>query len=176
MYTTINGVAIAIIAKAGTQSITEAVGGWYINNQQALIYPQRVMFIREPFDRLESCYSFFCDLRDTNQEQHIIPVGKLESWESFVDYILVNKDEHWTPQADSVMFKGEFTPTHIFKFEDINNIWPKFTSRRLPHLNKATRKATSNYREQDLLEYYKDDIVTYNNAKSRKKGEEWLLE
>ena len=118
MYTEINGVALAIIAKAGTQSFTEASGaGWYLTNEQALEYPTRVFFIRNPFERLESCYSFFCGIRDEGASQSVIPVDQLESWEIFIDYILVNSDEHWNPQNTTLLYNGELTPTDILKFE-----------------------------------------------------------
>jgi hypothetical protein len=172
MYTAINGVALAIVAKAGTQSFSEASGAkWYINNEHSLEFPIRVFFIRNPFERLESCYSFFCQLSDENTTQIIIPIESLVSWEVFIDYILVNDDEHWEQQTETLLYKGELTPTHIFKFEDVSKWWPNFFSVRLPHENKSSRKLVGNYREDDLKDYYKEDFIEWNSAREYKEIE-----
>ena len=166
MYTEINGVALAIIAKAGTQSFSEASGAkWYINNEQALLYPTRVFFIRNPFERLESCYSFFCQLITEGVGQKIIPVDHLKTWESFIDYILINSDEHWNPQTETLLYKGKLTPTHIFRFEDVSKWWPLYFSVRLPHENKSLRKMIGNYREKDLRKFYQDDFVSWESSR-----------
>ena len=53
MYTQINGIALALIAKAGIQSFTEASGDqWYMSNKQAIEFPTRIFFIRNP---IENC-------------------------------------------------------------------------------------------------------------------------
>ena len=125
MYTQINGIALALIAKAGIQSFTEASGDqWYMSNKQAIEFPTRIFFIRNPIDRLESCYSFLVGLKDEGTNQDIIPEEHLLTWELFVDYILENSDEHWDPQTEQLKYKGTLTPTHIFRFEDVCDWWP----------------------------------------------------
>lgn len=167
MYTEINGVALAIIAKAGTQSFTEAANAqWYINNEQALDLKVRIFFIRNPFDRLESCYSFFCQLQSEGSTQDIIPVECLATWEVFIDYILLNSDVHWNQQTGSLLFNGKLTPTHIFKFEDVDKWWPVYFNTRLPHNNKAARKVVGGYKEKELRSFYATDLKVWDSAKA----------
>lgn len=175
MYAALNGVALAIIAKAGTQSFTEAGADWYMNNLKALDYPTRVMFIREPFDRLESCYSFFKMLIQQGTKFNMLPEAALDSWEEFVDYILTHEDEHWAPQTDSVLYKGELTPTHIMRFDELNKWWPEFFSAKLVHTNASERLEVPPYRVADLTEYYKNDIAEYNSAIRYEGVKEWPL-
>ena len=162
MYAAIGGVALAIIAKAGTQSFKEAGAVWYINNQEALVYPQRIFFIRNPFERLESCYSFFVGLKNAGTRYDAIPDSALTSWEAFIDHILINSDEHWNPQINTLMYKGEPTPTKIMRFEDVTKWWPLFFSKRLPHNNQSDRLVTTSYRGEEIQAFYAQDYDVWS--------------
>ena len=188
MYADIEGVALAIVAKAGSQSFTESGNTWYMNNNEALVYPERIFFIRDPLQRLESCYSFFVGLARSGVPHSSIPVANLDSWELFVDYILdpKNEDEHWIPQTETVLYTGDaledkvYVPTKIMRFEDVTKWWPNFFSRRLPHNNQSERLITTVYRSKELQEKYANDyaiydkLVAYDDLQDSERG--WPLE
>jgi len=176
MYTQIDGVALALIAKAGIQSFTEASGDqWYMSNEQAIEFPTRVFFIRKPIDRLESCYSFLIGLKDEGAKQDMIPEEHLLTWQLFVDYILANSDEHWDPQTEQLLYKGILTPTHILKFEDVSNWWPNFFDVPLPHVNASIRLAVEDYRLEEINNFYSVDNDVWINATQQKDGATWPL-
>lgn len=175
MYSVINDTAVAIIAKVGTQSFADAGADWYISNREALIYPTRVMFVREPIERLQSCFWFFRGLRDSGTTYTGFDFKHLESWRVFVDYMLTNDDEHWTPQCDSVLNIGELTPTTYLKFDDVEKWFPVYFQQRLGHENASQwGELDLTYRIDELLTYYSKDTELYNLAK-RYEGEQWPL-
>ena len=165
MYAEIEGVALAIVAKVGTHSFKEAGANWYINNTEALVYPQRIFFMRDPFERLESDYSFFVGLKRAGTRYDSIPDSALETWEAFVDFALINRDSHWINQTETALYTGDgkYVPTKIMRFEDVSKWWPLFTSRRLPHENKSVRLVTNSYKGEQIKDYYAKDYAVYNN-------------
>lgn len=176
MYTQINGIALALIAKAGIQSFTEASGDqWYMSNEQAIEFPTRVFFIRNPIDRLKSCYSFLVGLKDEGAKQDMIPEEHLLTWGLFVDYILKNSDEHWDPQTEQLKYKGILTPTHTFRFEDISHWWPKCFDVTLPHANASNRLDIEDYMVNEINDFYSVDNDVWINAIQYKEGEAWPL-
>jgi len=160
------GIALALIAKVGTQSFKEVIDvdtGWYLIPEEALEYPIRVFFIREPMARLRSAYSFFIKLRNGGERYDSLPYSVLNSWPEFVDHVLTNSDEHWNPQVPQVTYKGEFTPNKVFRFEDVKKWWPNFTSIRLPHANASIPQEVIDYRSVELKEFYAEDIKMWNS-------------
>lgn len=159
-------VLVANIPKSGSMSIKEASEGWYTCNAEAEIYPLRLFFIREPFDRFCSAYSFFNGLYWNGERYDGSGVceAAAKSYYHFVNFCLENENEHWNPQADKV-FEGEFEPTHIIKFDDLLKLWPKFTCNQLKKINTSVRlPVCEKYRRHELNEMFKDDIHLYKNA------------
>lgn len=182
MYAHINGVALAIVAKVGTQSFREAGAHWYMTNKEARIYPERIFFIREPFLRLVSAYSFFKGLERTGTRYEAVPLSAIADWPTFVDYILLNNDEHWMPQTDTTLYTGdgEYVPTKIMRFEDVSKWWPLFSSKRLPHENQSVpQEVDIMYRRADVGAFYANDydiykhLVEFDNIPEKDRG--WPL-
>ena len=166
MYAHINGMALAIVAKVGTQSFREAEAHWYVTNEEALIYPERIFFIREPFLRLVSAYSFFKGLERAGTRYEALPLSAITDWETFVDYILLNEDEHWMPQTDTTLYTGDgvFVPTKIMRFEDVTKWWPLFSSKRLPHENQSVpQEVDIMYRRAEVDAFYSNDYAIYKD-------------
>ena len=168
MYTIHKGSALAVISKSGSQSITMAANGWYVSNEQALLYPRRIFFIREPFERLKSGYSFFKLLKLEGSKYNNRVPDFVESWNAFIDYVLDtdHQDEHFLPQTYSLFFSGALTANVILRFEDINEWWPLFFTSKLERLNSAHRVSEINtdYRKREIDEYYALDSATYATA------------
>lgn len=168
MYMASNGLAVAVVAKSGAQSVTQTLGaGWYINNEQALYYPERLFFIRHPIRRLESAFNFFKTLEVDSSIYDKFDVSTTPTWEDFVDHVLSGADdEHWTPQVDSLYFKGDiFTPTQVMQFEDINKWWPDYFPTNLKWLNASVPQRIIPYRNVELINYYADDFAKWLSAR-----------
>lgn len=170
-YIDIDGVALAIVAKVGSQSFTESGTTWYVSDSEVLVYPERIFFIRDPFQRLESAYSFFVGLDRAGAPHPAVPESALVSWNEFVNFILDPRnddDEHWIPQTDTVLYtgndpiNGSYIPTKIMRFEDVTDWWPNFFSRRLPHINKSTRLITTSHKGAEIELKYAKDFEVYN--------------
>ncbi len=176
MYTKIGDTAIKLIAKVGTQSFSDVSENWYGSNEQALLFPTRVMFVREPMERLKSCYQFFVGLRDAGTTYSGFSFDILDTWQTFIDYILLgNVDEHWQTQSEQATSDGELTPTEYLKFDDLGSWFPVFFNIRLPHINSSEPLVVDDtYRSDELGIYYADDYDLYNTAKSYG-GEQWPL-
>ena len=67
------------------------------------------LWIRNPYDRLESTYKLFRSL----------------SPETFGAQILKRDDIHWIPQIDTHTVNGVFVPTVVMRFEDFATTWPQ---------------------------------------------------
>lgn len=153
--------AVAQIPKAGLTSIRYWLGHDFsvVKNDVARAASRRVAFIRHPLERLRSCYSFMC----WHSEAGYVPrsAAPLNSWTTFVDHILsVKPDEHWLPQSVHV---GD-VPNIIRRFEQINECCRDFWDGTLPHRNQVIRLETNDYREADLMEFYKDDMALWSAA------------
>lgn len=169
--------ALAVITKAGAQSMREVMSdGWYRTNEQALEYPIRIMFVRNPRARLKSAYSFFNGLKQQGTRYDKIDFSTVDRWETFVDMALdpSTDDEHWNTQKSSVLFNDQLVPNKIFRFEEINEIFPHFIPRAMPHLNQSERLPTNDYRRTDIDQFYNDDSNLWNSAiRKTDLGEQW---
>ena len=174
MYSPKHGVALAIIAKSGSQSFCNASPSWYISNEQALLYPLRVLFIRYYLERLYSNYSFFKGLAISGSKYNNNLVTFTDTYESFVDYVLLNEhnDEHFLPQVESVRYRGQLTANLILRFEDVNEWWPNFFTGKLERLNSAPRlsEIDPNYRRSEIDAYYANDANAWNSARKFQRG------
>jgi len=157
-----SNIAIAVIPKAGSQSIRQCCRYQVLmSNDEAMSYETRVAFIRNPVERLKSAYSFFHYLMvdGVRTDGNAPPHSALVNWEGFVDYALSTPNPHWKPQADLLLdSKGNFVPTTVHKFEDIKEHWEKYYKGALPWINASSRAETNDYRLDDIRSYYKEDF------------------
>jgi hypothetical protein len=160
-----NGPAIARIPKNASQSIAMAMMPFQsITNEEALLRDLRVMFIRDPYERLASCYSFFSWLR-TIGTQVIPPLGDWTDYPSFIDWALDSPDAHVAPQYDQVITAdGTFVPNRIHLLKDIKDQWDQYYPGLIPDMNdfpvrhKCSKLAVTNYRRQDIAVRYAKDL------------------
>lgn len=191
MYVTCDAfpTAIATIPKAGSQSIAQAVlcmrNGQTITNEQALPIEERVLFLRNPKDRLNSAYSFLWWLTYNGQDvSEFIPKGTFsgefgtekQDYKNFIDYVLANKNNHWSSQIDQVTHNGVFTPTKVFKFEEIKLYWDSVArgaipsretdGNNFPWLNAWTKKPEcvtfKAYRKDEIIVEFGPDMDLWN--------------
>ncbi|UCD23662.1 MAG: hypothetical protein JSW51_11575 [Gemmatimonadota bacterium] len=151
------GIAHSWIPKCGTTSIRAAIGAPEIfqSNEICLrLHSKRVMWVRHPVARLVSAYN------------HI----GFESWESFVDLVLSgepdDEDIHWCHQAAYLTTRGGiFVPTVVHRFEDIGELWPRYSATTLPRLNAGEyREELPGHRIREILEHYHADCVLWLNG------------
>lgn len=159
-------VAVAVIQKVGSQSIIQALpfidGGRLIGAEEAMQYDRRVAFIRDPDERLISCFSHFYWLwKNGHQNDYIddsiFTESHQQSYRNFVDYVLSNNDGHWFPQSALLIRDGEYMPTILHRFEDIHDKWPRYANGAIPWVNAFTRIEVSPYRAADIEKYYEED-------------------
>jgi hypothetical protein len=135
-----------------------------LTNDQALQRDLRVMFVRDPYERLASCYSFFSWLQ-TIGTQVQPPLGNWTDYQGFVDWALDSADAHVAPQYDLVLATdGTFVPNRIHLLKDIQKVWDTYYPGLIPDMNdfpvrhKCTRLAVTNYRRQDIALRYARDL------------------
>ena len=165
-YLSCNSVAVALICKSGNSSIREVSEEWYVGNYEAKDWPLRLAFIREPFDRFCSAYSFFsqCYWKNTGYCRETEEAAA-KSYYEFVNFALTHTDEHWDEQGKSLLFNGEYTPTHTIKLDKINEIWPLFATKSLKIINTSVRlPVCPKYRREELNKMFGGDIELYNSA------------
>lgn len=124
-----------------------------MSNDEARKVSRRVAFIRHPLERLKSCYSFMYWLRDYGTPHRC--GAPVDSWPEFVDHILAHDNMHWRPQSLIV----EDVPNIYRRFEDLPECFSEYRPGILPHEHRTTRLPTTDYREADLREFYRDDFV-----------------
>ena len=157
-----SGPAIARIPKNATQSIVRAMmdGRTHldITNDEALESDIRVAFLRDPFDRLASGYSWFSNLQSKGGRTQP-PVPTFDGYESYVDWALESDDSHVLPQHDLLLAShGEFVPNRLHWVHDIQSVWERYYTGLIPHEHKVTRLETSDYRASDIRERYAKDF------------------
>lgn len=163
-----DNIACAAVFKNGCTSIRNAIGeSRSYDGQEVLQFERRVAFARCPFDRLISAYSFFYYLyrRSPLAIEGRITAEALESWESFVDYILENDDEHWDPQWDMLTYNGVYLPTETYKLSQLDEVWGQIWPGFYPwRANKVLhRPANLDYRRDDLVRKYEKDIELWHS-------------
>lgn len=153
--------AVAIIPKAGLMTIREWLGPGFrvVSNDEALAASRRVAFLRHPIERLRSCYSFMYWLSDYGTPH--VSGAPVASWEAFVDHVLGGaRDEHWIPQLEHC----GAAPNIWRQFERLPECFEEFRPGLLPHLNRASRRPTSDHRQAELRHYYADDMLRWELA------------
>lgn len=160
--------AVAQIPKAGIQSFKEWLGPSFRvveNDDPALLtVTRRIAFVRNPQDRLKSCFAFMYWLRDYGREHWSRP--DVTDWQAFVDHILdpaTVENEHWQPQYE-LIGAGAGIPTTIHRFENLHLHWEGYRPGYLPHRNRTSWPATPDYRLPDLIAKYGDDQTLWQAA------------
>jgi hypothetical protein len=64
------------------------------------------------------------------------------------------------PQSKHV----EDVPTCIRRFESLPDCHAEFWPGPFPHLNRVIRLETTDYREAELMDFYRDDLAMWNRA------------
>jgi hypothetical protein len=134
-------------------------------------------FVRNPFDRLVSCYKN--KIIEENNSLIQTNYGNLFYKDMPFDEFVYNvsnipdllSDRHFRSQYSYLYYKGKLLVDFIGKFENINEdykiIKEKYNLTDLPHINKSNEK--KNYRDyysKELIELvsvrYKNDIEKFN--------------
>jgi hypothetical protein len=153
--------AVAQIPKSALHSIREWLGPEFQPRppDEAVAVSRRIAFIREPIDRLKSCYSFMRGLKDRGcPHKSGAPLG---SWQVFVDHVLSgNINEHWTPQCNLV---GDCL-TQPIRLTDIDRAAIKILGRPIGRLNQSERARTPDYRAEELKTMYAGDYALLEAA------------
>ena len=143
-----------------------------IKDKDAFNYSKRIIFMRDPIDRFHSGFSHFHYISSVGSHFDDMPKESLyiegrgiqKDYEAYVDYALSNKNPHWIPQIEVMTHEGKFIPNVIHKLSDIKKVWGDyFTTGKLPWDNAWTRQETTDYRANDLLNYYKDDLELWGS-------------
>lgn len=114
-------------------------------------------FVRNPYDRLVSCYhnQVFKDRRFEDQG-----INTKSTFKEFVDFVIDtphNKaDKHFRPQYKELTYNGTMLPHQIIKFENLHEGVKSISNRipigPLPHQNKTHDRMV-------WLEYYDDKML-----------------
>jgi len=158
--------AVAQIPKAGIQTFRDWLGLSFdvVKNDdpRLLAVTRRVAFIRNPQERLKSCYSMmYWTLEYYGRPHWSNP--PVDSWEIFVDHILdpnTTVNGHWQPQTEHV---GD-VPNIYHRFENLADHWETYRPGFLPWNNRASRRPTPNYRVDDLIAMYSADIALWSGS------------
>jgi len=127
--------------------------------------------VRNPWDRLVSCYSFAAQRKKLKAHYVIfeksLGFDTTPSWNEFVERVLsgdpLNSNVHFRPQVHRI----PNLPVRILNVESLNNDWKKLREDYpfmppLTHENPSDHSHYSTYYTDDLAkrvgEFYKDDI------------------
>lgn len=126
--------------------------------QEAMGYKIRIGIIREPIQRLRSMYKFLKGQHDSGAT--LLQTVPTASYEAFVDHTLEWENHHWKPQVELLETpEGQWVPTQCYRFEEINNFWPKYFDVPLPHKNSSpVEYAVNEYKREELESKYRRDI------------------
>jgi hypothetical protein len=115
-------------------------------------------FIRQPIDRLQSCFRYF-----SNQGWTVDRT--FETYPQFVDAVLDGlKNPHWDSQVEQLTYGGRYLPTVTYRFEDLSRVWIDLGLAPL-HVRNASRWCeTGDYRRQELDNLFSEDLEKYGQA------------
>lgn len=165
-----DGFAIALIPKAASTAIINAVGsfgamGW---SADALRTARRYAFMREWRDRLEDLWSFTLHLQSGSKGKTLVGMGNCKSWEAFIDGVLISKDPHVVPQTRWLSTQdGVFAPTDIYSLSELDRRWHSIFPKSMPlvRMNATKRVAVKwGYRMKELQTKYALDAIVYEKA------------
>lgn len=158
MWVLKDNICISCIPRVGSNTVRAVVHD-ELTNEQAMAYPTRIAFIRDPSDRWVSYYSMAAAFEAQGTE--FPHKGIFTSYEAFVDYALTHNDMHWRSQKESLSIDGVYIATETHRFDEIRIHWPH--AGFLPNLNSVKHLPVNNYRRDDINAYLKDDIILFNS-------------
>ena len=157
MWIVKDNIAMSCLPKNGSNSLHEVSPNKVVENIEVLNIPVRVAWIREPYKRLISAYSFFKSTIEGGGRLNKELSENVGSYEEFIDYTLNNNDEHWDSQVGQLTLNGDYLATVSHRFEDINELWSLYFGGFIPHSNGCVHKTVSDYRKDELDMKYKED-------------------
>ena len=94
--------------------------------------------------------------------------GKNATWQAFVDSVLGGeRNRHWLPQSELLRHGRVFVPNEIYRFEDINEIWPEVIGTPLEKTNSSnSRPVEDEYRREELDNLYLEDLERWTTART----------
>jgi len=159
VFDTEKNLAMSCLPKNGSQSLRSKFKSGVVANEEALNFSTRVVWLREPLDRLVSNYSFFKTINEMDCHRGRPNLQDTDSWESFIDFVLDgNENIHWNPQVEQLTLDGNYLGTVTHKFEDITKLWGTYYRGRIPHMNGCVHEPTTTYRLAEIEDKYKEDF------------------
>ena len=146
--TDLGKIPIASIPKCGQHTLKEYSIGM-IPLSECINYRVRVAFIRDPVDRLLSCYHFF------HSRSYDLDMSKIGRWEDFIDWALHSNDEHVLPQSEFINNTfNKFAP-----MASMSALLNFFTGKKIIIGNASKRHTTvdETYRDNDIKKRYNAD-------------------
>lgn len=130
----------------------------YLTPEEAIGNFTRVGIIRAPMQRIYSMYTFLKNQHETGAST--LSNVPTKTYEAFIDYILTHEDNHWKLQTELLETKeGNWIPTVMHRFEDIDKFWDLYFDVALPHKNSSPVVYTVNeYKLDELMTKYRRDI------------------
>lgn len=121
--------------------------------------PCRILFMRDPIDRLASGYWFFRQLMQDGVEYPDFDIARIDSYKSYVDIVLREDDPHWLPQTSLAEGFTEAMPL-LGMTEYVYCLTGRILSRE--NIGPSI-PVDSYYRQEELREYYADDygVITW---------------
>jgi hypothetical protein len=151
----IGPVCVAAIPKCGQHTLS-ALSYTLIEPKKIPDFSVRLAFVRDPLERLRSCFHFYLDSRFN------ISGERIRSYSQFIDWALESQDEHVVPQAD---FIAPLFNT-VISIRDMSSTLSRLTGRKVLTLNKSSRfDVDSSYRLEDIKCKYYKDFLLYKKAK-----------
>lgn len=164
---------VATSPKAGSTSIARTFAEQDIRHTMQHLVSKSdkpvILFLRHPLERLVSAFHM---MRSRNS-------GIPQNFPDFVDKVLKKErytgDKHWLPQADLHYQGRQFLITECWPFDKINELWPDIVGKgQLKWLNRGEKTdwellwdELSPTQQQQIIEYYADDLRLYEKALAR---------
>lgn len=152
--------AMPVLPKCGSSSLKyNPAFHPHVSVKEVLIIPERIAWIRQPIDRLYSCWCNF--VKGTNHNLKEVGTGKgLTSWEQFIDLILEGElNVHWNPQVPQLTYQDVYVPTISERFENLPVKFNHYLSGTLGHINASDpRTINRSYRIKEVQDKYKEDL------------------
>lgn len=151
--------------KAGSRAIEKAIGARKEIHAHNAAGRRVITFLRHPIERLISAYRYFNFVEGWQKDMSFY--GYTAPYERFVDAVLDGeRNRHWIQQSELLRHGRNFVPTEVYRFEDINEIWPKVIGIPLQRVNASNLKPVDQwYRRNELDNLYSEDLERWNSAK-----------